>query len=81
MHKPEIEMGSMVEIETSPTYGDVLLRAQLERWRRSYQWPMKVSVRLPDHVVLEDSTGKTVHLGSTGNPMFAVGHVKLATSP
>ncbi|MEK7642721.1 MAG: hypothetical protein AAB392_02910 [Patescibacteria group bacterium] len=72
--KPEIQAGSLVEIEM---HGDEHLQGKLKVWKQSYQWPMEVSCRLPDHVVLKDRTGKIVHFGSNADPSLSIGHVQL----
>lgn len=75
--KPEIQAGSLVMIDLDRPKADTHVRELLRGWDGSYQWPMKVRVRFPEHVVLEDKNGKTVHLGGA-EPFFHVVHVRLA---
>jgi hypothetical protein len=74
--KPEIQEGSLVYINLEANDETNAMR---KKWAISYVWPMRVLKRSsPEHVVLCDSGGNVVHLGSTGDPSFHVCHLRLA---
>lgn len=79
MQKPEIVAGSFVEIDTVQIADEYTNKLRLG-WVRAYLWPMQVFSRTTEHVVLQDWEGRIVHLGSTADPSFHIGHVKLVAA-